>query len=307
MSQDSSEHERHAAPISLARYGEALALLAEYATSDRAMVLTRLKLSEVDLAAGAAFWGREIQDELTKGNARSTIELARAYGIAERYARNEHPPVARLKTRVHDVQPVRARVMPSLLAPLPGRPAVEEPASSRAVDTAVPTYLRAEVQQGVEAPPALDPDATQAPVAPAAPTLPFQGSLSKEALAELLSRPMPPKGTDTPAAGNVEETALLPQLTLVAAGSGTFRDKLGAVAVPPLTVEEYAELRARLTVFGATHAETLERFGVAAAEVREALRAAFNERFQKDAELQQRFLSAMHAATAKARLERESK
>jgi hypothetical protein len=305
MSEVSSSALGAAAPLSLARYGEALALLAEYPESDRAMVLTRLKLSEVDIAACAAFWGREIQDELIKGNARSAIELARAYGLAERHARNEHPPVARLKTRVHDVQPAPARVVPSHLAPLPGRPAVEEPESSHAVEAAVPTYLRAEVQPGVEA--AADPDATQVPVTPAAPTLPFRGSLSQEALAELLSRPLPPKGPDTPGSGGVEETALLPQLTLVAAGSGTFRDKLGAVAVPPLTVEEYAELRARLTVFGAAHAETLERFGVAAAEVREALRAAFNERFQKDADLQQRFLSAMHAATAKARLEREPK
>ena len=91
---------------------------------------------------------------------------------------------------------------------------------------------------------------------------------------------------------------------IVPAGTGTFRDQLGSLVVPVLTLEEYAELRARLTIFGEGDELTLKRFGVSSSEIREALRMQFNEQFQRDPSAQQRFLSAMQLAMARARSER---
>jgi hypothetical protein len=172
----------------------------------------------------------------------------------------------------------------------------------------VPSYLRADAQPSAPTVEPVDPNATQAAIPMLSVPLPFGGTLSREALEEMLSRSAPGAAREPSHQGlaDASETALLPQLTLVATTSGTFRDQLGAVAVPAMSLEDYAELRARLTVFGESHEPTLKRFGVVAHEAREALRTQFAEQFKRDAQAQERFLAAMQTAMARARVEQQS-
>jgi len=92
----------------------------------------------------------------------------------------------------------------------------------------------------------------------------------------------------------------------VAPQTGSFRDQLGTLAVPLLSLDEYAELRARLTVYGETHAPTLARFGVTLEQVREALRRRFADYFQRDKAAQAQFIAAMQVAVTRVRAERQA-
>jgi len=103
-----------------------------------------------------------------------------------------------------------------------------------------------------------------------------------------------------------DETALLARVEIVAPQTGSFRDQLGTLAVPLLSLDEYAELRARLTVYGETHAPTLARFGVTLEQVREALRRRFADYFQRDKAAQAQFIAAMQVAVTRVRAERQA-
>ncbi len=296
-------------PIELSRYAEALAYLREYHATERALVLRQLQLSEAELTAAAAHWSRSINAALAQGLMTPVIELARAYGIAERFARVQRPPLPRLKSHVKAAAAdPRATVAVRTRAPLRSQANdVVQENVPRPTGNLVPSYLRADAQPSMPGELPVDPNATQAAIPMLSVSLPFEGSLSREALQEMLSRPAPapaPEQSDHVSSA-AHETALLPQLTLVAATSGTFRDRLAAIVVPVMSLEDYAELRARLTVFGETHEPTLKRYGVVASEARDALRAQFAEQFQRDASLQERFLTAMQAAMSRARRERE--
>ncbi len=298
-------------PLALERYAEALAYAREYPIEVRAAVLARLKIAPTELDAAGAYWSRRIALALTNNEAGPVVELARAYGVAERYARVQRPPVARLTSRVKNTNPLAGRTL-EVRARVPAELSTVTATEINAGKGELrPTYLRAPVQPAA---PLLDPDGTQDPIPRSPVSLPFRRSLMREVFEESPEQPLmkpvvPPRtaSSETPLgaqAVDVDQTAMIPLAAIVPAGTGTFRDQLGSLVVPVLTLEEYAELRARLTIFGEGDELTLKRFGVSSSEIREALRMQFNEQFQRDPSAQQRFLSAMQLAMARARSER---
>ncbi|MBL8742280.1 MAG: hypothetical protein JNK04_14325 [Myxococcales bacterium] len=149
-----------------------------------------------------------------------------------------------------------------------------------------------------------EPDETLPIPAPfaAKPAIPFTGSTPPEKVAQMFD-PVEPRAR-SPEPGP-DETALTPIADFVMPKTGTFRDQLVPLVVPILSLDEYAELRARLTVYGEDHAETLTRFGVASPQVHEAQRARFSEYFLRDPSAQAAFLKAMQSAIVRVRQERE--
>jgi hypothetical protein len=125
--------------------------------------------------------------------------------------------------------------------------------------------------------------------------LPFAGSLSAEQVRARVesARPAPAYGSANP---NPDETVMLPFPTATAASSDeSFRGQLSPLAIPILSLDEYAQLRAQLNVFGEHHAPTLQRFGVADRDVLEALQRRFAQAFARDAKLQQQFVTKLAA------------
>jgi hypothetical protein len=68
-----------------------------------------------------------------------------------------------------------------------------------------------------------------------------------------------------------------------------------------LTLEQYAVLRAQLTVRGEDDQETLRLFGVTSPAAKEALQARFAERFRLDAAVQARFVDLVRTLTGELR------
>jgi len=147
MNMPSDEGER-GAPLSLPRYAEALAFAQEYPLTDRAAVLARLGVAPAELAAAGAYWSRRIAEALANNEAGPVVQLARAYGVAERYARLERPPIGRLKSRVKDeVRAVRElRVRERVPLPEKAVMAVAPPPLDAVAERLLPSYLRAEAR-----------------------------------------------------------------------------------------------------------------------------------------------------------------
>jgi len=156
-----------------------------------------------------------------------------------------------------------------------------------------------------ETPISADPDETLPIPAPFTPgrAVPFSGSRSPVELAAMLE---PGEAPPSHGESSADETAMLPRVEILAAQTGSFRDQLGPLVVPLLSLDEYAGLRAHLTVYGEADAGTLARFGVAAEEVREALRKRFAEYFQRDKTAQAQFIASMQDAVRRVRAEREA-
>jgi len=133
--------------------------------------------------------------------------------------------------------------------------------------------------------------------------VPFSGTRSQVELAVVLE---PDEAQQSHGESSADETAMLPRVEILAAQTGSFRDQLGPLVVPLLSLDEYAGLRAHLTVYGEADAGTLARFGVAAEEVREALRKRFAEYFQRDKTAQAQFIASMQDAVRRVRAEREA-
>lgn len=129
-------------------------------------------------------------------------------------------------------------------------------------------------------------------------SLPFAGNTTPERLAELATEAEPTEESERYASGqggsSVDETLMIPVAAALARPkSGTFRDDLTSLVVPILSLEEYADLRAELSVCGEDDPETLKRFGVTSAAAHGALKNRFAEYFARDPAAQQRFLDAM--------------
>jgi len=75
----------------------------------------------------------------------------------------------------------------------------------------------------------------------------------------------------------------------------------GAVEPPPLTVEDYASLRASLTVKGEDDAETWKRFGIASPAMKEALQVRFAAKFRDDPESRDRFVALLQRLVSELR------
>lgn len=89
----------------------------------------------------------------------------------------------------------------------------------------------------------------------------------------------------------VNETALMPGAPVLAPPRGNFTDALGALVLPELSLEQYAELRAELIGNGEDDSATLRRFGVVSAAAHNALRVRFAELFKQDAPARERFVA----------------
>jgi hypothetical protein len=74
-----------------------------------------------------------------------------------------------------------------------------------------------------------------------------------------------------------------------------------AASVPPLTLEQYASFRARLSVEGEDNARTWAEFGVTSRVVKDALQAQFAARFRQDPEAQGRFIDLLQRAVTELR------
>ncbi|NUP12079.1 MAG: hypothetical protein HOW73_39035 [Polyangiaceae bacterium] len=75
--------------------------------------------------------------------------------------------------------------------------------------------------------------------------------------------------------------------------TGTFKDQLGTVAPPLLSLDEYVELRASLSLYGEDDQATLKRFGITSRAANSALKSRFAEYFKREPEAQRRFLDAV--------------
>lgn len=88
-----------------------------------------------------------------------------------------------------------------------------------------------------------------------------------------------------------DETLPIPApVKLTYPSSGSFRDALAPVAVPMLSLEDYAALQAALVVGGDSSVDTLRSFGILSASSYAALRGHFSQLFQEDLDAQSRFL-----------------
>ncbi|MFO0553771.1 MAG: hypothetical protein U0271_35635 [Polyangiaceae bacterium] len=120
---------------------------------------------------------------------------------------------------------------------------------------------------------------------PATRPLPFQGSTSPERLRSLL----------TPIGGDASSPAVGDETVLLGAGQPSL------LAPLPLSLADYADLRANLSVNGERHQPTLQRFGMETESARAELRERFARYFQSNPAAQSRFLELLTAKVAELR------
>lgn len=135
--------------------------------------------------------------------------------------------------------------------------------------------------------------------------LPFAGTTGKDALAELFEdEATAARASDSPRgqSANPDETMMLGgTVAIVQPTTGSFRDQLGAIVVPDVSLEQYVELCAELSVRGEDDAGVLARFGVGSSAAHSALKARFAERFGRDFGLQRWFSDAVNRLATKLR------
>lgn len=148
-----------------------------------------------------------------------------------------------------------------------------------AVAVAATTAMKAAADQNRIA--SLDPDATAMPFANSAPVLPFQGKLSEEEAraryqAPIGQRPAREVGAPGYETMPTDETVALP----IPAG---VRESFGPVDAPaPMQLEQYAALRAQLTLHGETNSAVFREFGIRSEAEKEGLQRYWFARFQSD-------------------------
>ncbi|NUP12482.1 MAG: hypothetical protein HOW73_41080 [Polyangiaceae bacterium] len=134
-------------PLSLERFAEASAYLAEYATTERPRLLAGLGVDPMQFAAAQAYWSRAIGEGIAKGEPTGALMFARVYGQVEREVRLRRPSVGEVRSQVGDRRAsTKPSVEPRKMRPLPAQVASPEDLSA-AVDKAgpnvvVPSYLR---------------------------------------------------------------------------------------------------------------------------------------------------------------------
>jgi len=195
--------------------------------------------------------------------------------------------------------------------------AIGEAAAAPAL--AVPTYLQAQPAMVSQAPhpsrvvsipahvaepsPIVDQQETAMLPSPhyVKPALPFAGETTPERLAEIAAAAPDTQRAPTVTGQGFDETAMMPSPFAIskAPKTGSFRDQLGPVVVPILSLEEYADLRAELALRGEDHAETLLRFGVTSPAANNALKARFAEYFTREPGAQRAFVEALQARMRK--------
>ena len=188
--------------------------------------------------------------------------------------------------------------VPGPASPSPG-PSFETEAVPR--NRQLPSYLRESTSPGQEEE---DVDKTQfMPALVLGPALPFEGSTSPAKLAELKRHaasadPPTPAATDEPPEETLEIRSPLLQES---AGTGTFRDAISPIAVPVLTIEQYAQFQAKVRVLGESHEPTWREFQISSASVRDALAARFAAYFAREPQAKEDFAKRVEQLVLKAR------
>ncbi|NUP13054.1 MAG: hypothetical protein HOW73_44000 [Polyangiaceae bacterium] len=196
--------------------------------------------------------------------------------------------------------PARSPTLPfNARAPVVPPPSLSEPTeqSGETVAVNLKELVRRAVPFAKEEP--FNPDETAMVASPLVnrPALPFQGNTSPERLAELTASAAPGPASEQSRGIDLDETLPMPP-PAAAKPTGTFRDQLGAATPPLLSLDEYAELRARLSIYGEDDPETLKRFNVTSRAMNGALKGRFSEYFRRDPEAQKKFLEAVREKIA---------
>jgi hypothetical protein len=267
-------------------WAELSARLLQLDPEARADVLDERDLPVEEWSRADEHWNKVLAGEIVAGE----MGRATAYGLrcAAELARRKDRPKPGAPGSPAESGP----------APLAGDPRFlsEQAQPWRAEAAAVPLTAAAQ-----EAPPVLGSSTrkvARAPVEvsetsldlklPVGPLLPFSAA---NAPAQMAARaaPLHPKVVRAPESvtGTADDLQLPrgPALPFLAVTGGGMRRAAApdAPVVPgDLSVEQYAELRAHLTIRGEDHMETLARFGIKTHAAKEALQARFAARFQQD-------------------------
>ncbi len=284
-------------PLGVERYAEVLAHIVYFKVPSRPEVLQRLGIDPSAWAAADAKWMQALVDEALEDEHPVAAAFAAAFAPVLKRLKAEKPSIDSIGTPPSPPSPPKARSAAPVLPP-PAPPPVDEPPAP-AVGTELPTYLL----------PSRPPVPARSPLAatslaldlPIGPALPFAKSTGAEPPA-----PSPPTPPSPSVAGDSAAAPTLPRVQKAPAHlTGTMSvSDLPVAAVlpfaqgaageaPALTLEEYASLRASLTVNGEEDAATWKQFGIVSQAMKEALQARFAARFRDDAEARDRFVALL--------------
>jgi hypothetical protein len=235
-----------------------------------------------DHGVGWATFARRIRRELLPANARVIPTKGGSLIIA-----HAEEPASESRSAREAVLRVRDALSPDApkaVAPAPEVAPAREVHSPAA--TAQPSYLAA-------APPATTPrrrplaETALGPITSPEPALPFAPGPAPAAAPSVRRVRPPAELTGTADGVELPQGPALPFVPCEARH-----------AAPELTLEQYADLRARLSVRGEEDAETWTAFGVTSRTVKEALQAGFAARFREDPGTQARFVELVQARSA---------
>ena len=158
--------------------------------------------------------------------------------------------------------------------PPPASPVTRSPDAGGTVMAPLPEEVRAALVRLIEP----DPDTTQLPVPNSRPVVPFSGTSTPGQMREIAG---PPVVTPSDEAG---ATVMMPVPREA--------NKAVELAQSDLTLQEYAALRAALSVYGEESAEVLSRFGLTPAR-KQLVQEGYFELFRTDPALREQFASLL--------------
>jgi hypothetical protein len=257
-------------------------------------------------------------DETPEAKRRSEETLARLSGEPEAAPREAPPPVEEPSPFVHPAAPP----VPPMQPAQPSYLAVVSPAPSVQRSPLAGTSLALDLPLGPALPFAPEAKSTleQAASVPAPPNAPryirppaeLSGTIDAASLplpstavipfiagSNSPTPPGPPRYVKPPR--ELSGTIDVESLPLPPTAAMPFSAPEAAPSVPELTLEQYAHLRAQLSVRGEDDAETLRQFGVGSRAVKESLQARFAAQFRADPQTQARFVQLVQQRVAELR------
>lgn len=305
----------------LERLAELLAYKREYPVPLHDKLFERLGVNPSELDAALGYWARSFAEGFARGDVDSLLRFAKVYAKVERQVRQFRIPIGELRPdpRLADTKsPSFPKVS---MKPLEKSKRASEPAAS-AVREHLPTYLRDEARlsgpaEGSAAeseppvvtklvsaplvapppsPPASTGDETVIGGAPSPKAMPFEGRLREPPPASPL-QPSPDAGATVmaplPEAVRAAVARLLEPVTAAKDG-----DDSSPAASPPLSLRDYAALRAALSVHGEESPVVLARFGLTA-EGKRLLQERYFELFRTEPAVRERFEALLREEMSK--------
>jgi hypothetical protein len=302
--------------VDIHRCGEISAYVAHFGRPKQREVLERLGYEPEAYASSRAHWLDEIAREMDAGRYALATSLGNAHATKRDELDATQPTLESLgplrAASPSPVEPATDSTSSDKIAPAepaPAFPPEVESGPRASSPQAMPTYLSAAAAATVPPlPETPSPDRVLAalgvsvddtlpiPIKVVSLGLPFAGSLSAEEVTARAAAATPPRA---PAENvNVDETVMLPKQTTAVVVGQALRERLAPKAIPILSMDEYAEFRAGLAVFGPDHAPTMARFGVGDKMVAEILRQRFAAAFSRDDRLRERFVARLQECVA---------